>query len=116
MIRIDVEGVAASVAKFAAMAAAVQPAADLGTKAGAAVVEEYAQANVPVRSGRLRDSIHVEEDDEGGVLVGSDVEYALYVEEGTSDTPAEPYLRPALDASGEEVNAAVSAAVGAVLR
>lgn len=52
-----------------------------------------------VRSGRLRGSIHwrIEQDDLGAFLiVGSSVEYAGFVEYGTSRAKPYPYLRPAL--------------------
>lgn len=56
----------------------------------------YAIVKCPVRSGRLHDSItHVVDDH--SVTIGSDVEYAAYVELGTSRQSAEPYLYPALE-------------------
>lgn len=54
-----------------------------------------------VQTGRLRSSIRwvVGHDGAGLYLdVGSDVEYAGYVEEGTDRAPAYPYLEPALPA------------------
>ena len=64
-------------------------------------VEEAAKSRVPVATGRLRDSIHVEAQ-EGEVRVVADAEddgraYASYVEFGTSETSAQPFLRPAID-------------------
>lgn len=55
-----------------------------------------------VQTGRLRSSITEElgHDSEGLVeRIGTDVDYALHVEMGTSRAPAYPYLRPALDAA-----------------
>lgn len=57
----------------------------------------------PVDTGRLRDSIVYGLVEEGAglyALVGSDVEYAIYQELGTSRMAAHPYLRPALAAAG----------------
>lgn len=57
-----------------------------------------------VRTGRLRASItwRVGEDDESVFAdVGSNVEYAVYVEMGTSRMTARPFLRPALPAARE---------------
>lgn len=59
------------------------------------LAEGNAQALAPVDTGRLRDSItHVVDDN--AVTIGTDVEYAAYVELGTSKHAEQPYLRPAL--------------------
>ncbi len=53
-----------------------------------------------VETGRLRNSItHQvgEQDSEPCVYVGSDVEYANYVENGTSRMKKRPYLKPAIE-------------------
>lgn len=63
-----------------------------------------AQRNAPVGSlaqdvpGELRDSIRfvMEPAHPIAVSIGSDVPYAAYVEFGTSDMGAQPFLRPAL--------------------
>lgn len=62
-------------------------------------VEAAAKRICPVDTGRLRASItHRLEHDAEGLLaiIGTDVEYAAYVEFGTSHMRAQPYLRPAL--------------------
>lgn len=67
--------------------------------------EAVAKRLCPVDTGRLRASIthRLGRDSEGlFVDVGTDVEYAPYVELGTSRMAARPYLRPALDAMREE--------------
>lgn len=64
-------------------------------------VQRRAKQNAPVDTGRLRSSIAEELGREGSDLVeriGTDVEYALFQEVGTSKMAAQPYLRPALDA------------------
>lgn len=48
------------------------------------------------RTGRLRNSITNDHDDTT-VYVGTDVEYALYVELGTSKMPERPFIRPAVE-------------------
>ena len=51
-----------------------------------------------VRTGRLRNSLtHSVEMNEKAVYIGSAVEYAAYVELGTSRMRARPYLRPAVE-------------------
>ena len=58
--------------------------------------EAYAALFCPVDTGRLRASItHVVDDD--AVYIGTNVEYAPYVELGTSKQKAQPYLRPAIE-------------------
>ena len=79
-------------------------------------VENYATMLCPVDTGRLRGSITfatvTEQDsprepaeasdgvqetpDENSVVIGTNVEYAAYVEMGTSKMDARPYLEPAV--------------------
>jgi HK97 gp10 family phage protein len=65
-------------------------------------VERAAKRACPVDTGRLRSSIARETGrDERGLVarIGTDVDYAAYVEFGTGRMSARPYLRPALDAA-----------------
>lgn len=56
-----------------------------------------------VRTGRLRNSITYGVDtSEPAVYIGSNVEYAPYVELGTSKMRARPYLKPAVENYGEQ--------------
>ena len=56
-----------------------------------------------VRTGRLRNSISYGVDtDEPAVYIGSNVEYAPYVELGTSKMRARPFLKPAVENYGEQ--------------
>jgi HK97 gp10 family phage protein len=57
----------------------------------------YAQQIVPVRTGRLRDSITYTVAD-GTLTIMATAPYAKYVEFGTRRMQAEPYIRPAIDA------------------
>lgn len=58
--------------------------------------EGYAKKEAPVDTGNLRNSItHAEEIKEKATYVGTNVEYAPFVELGTSRSRAQPYLRPA---------------------
>jgi len=64
--------------------------------AGANTVVNSAKRRVPKASGTLSRSIHMEPDAEGNVLVGTDVKYAKWVEQGTKKMSGRPYLQPAL--------------------
>lgn len=56
--------------------------------------EGYAKKECPVDTGNLRNSItHARDDD--AAYIGTNVEYAPYVELGTSRMKAQPFLRPA---------------------
>ena len=60
------------------------------------VAEGYAKKACPVDTGRLRNSItHQVRPSEKSVYIGTNVEYAPYVELSTSRTNGQPFLRPA---------------------
>lgn len=62
-------------------------------------IEGHAKSICPVDTGRLRSSIDHQLGSDGASLfvrVGTDVEYAAYVELGTRRMSAQPYLTPAL--------------------
>lgn len=67
-------------------------------KKGLRIVRESKQ-RAPVDTGRLRSSITMDEEKMNNglirVIVGSNVNYAPFVEFGTEDRPAQPFLRPA---------------------
>lgn len=58
--------------------------------------EAYAKTNCPVDTGNLRNSI-THRTGENYVAIGTNVEYAPYVEMGTSSMKARPYLQPAIE-------------------
>lgn len=63
-------------------------------EAGAAAARLY----VPVDSGELLASIQVQENPDGTVDYVATADHAVHVEFGTRDTPAQPFLRPAISA------------------
>jgi len=74
------------------------PGADaLLAEAASQQVEAGAQNRAPVRTGALRSSI-ARRVAGAHWAVGAGVDYALFVEMGTSRMGARPYLRPALEA------------------
>jgi HK97 gp10 family phage protein len=79
----------------------IQRAIDRALEEIGLAAEGYAKRACPVDTGRLRNSItHVVEGSEDAVYVGTDVEYAPYVELGTRRTAAQPFLRPAATGHG----------------
>lgn len=66
-------------------------------------VEGQAKLNTPVDTGYLRGSITHKLAGDKQVQIGSDVEYAIYVEKGTSKQKAQPYLTPAVENNIAEI-------------
>lgn len=75
-----------------------------GSRDAAEFIKDRAQELVPVDTGRLRDSIRVTEVGPRTFTVGpgDEVEYAEYVEFGTSRMAAQPYMRPAAELARRE--------------
>lgn len=71
----------------------------------------YATDVVPVRTGNLKSSIAYDADDRQ-VIIGSDVHYASYVEEGTTRMRPRPYLRPAIVGHLDEYREIIRRAMG----
>jgi HK97 gp10 family phage protein len=61
------------------------------------MAESYAKQLCPVDTGRLRNSITHQQEDENTVAIGTNVVYAPFVELGTRRMAAQPYLRPAIE-------------------
>ena len=79
------------------------------------LVAKVAKVNVPVDTGALKESIHVEIDEEDMVAriiadslrktpsSSGPLSYAWYVETGEGSGPAQPYMRPALHSSLNDI-------------
>ena len=62
------------------------------------VAEGYAKRACPVDTGRLRNSItHIVDEGTSHVIIGTNVEYAPYVELGTRRQKPQPFLKPAAE-------------------
>lgn len=80
------------------VAAAIDGALAAALEEVGLVAEGYAKRACPVDTGRLRNSItHVTLPDEKAVYIGTNVEYAPYVELGTRHQKPQPYLKPAAE-------------------
>lgn len=78
------------------VAEGIESAIDVALEKIGLLAEGYAIKKCPVDTGRLRGSITHEVDFDGdAVYIGTNVEYAPYVELGTSRQKAQPFLRPA---------------------
>lgn len=76
--------------------------------------EGYAKDNTPVDTGRLRNSItHAEKIDEQSTYIGTNVEYAPYVEAGSSHNTAHHMLRDACQNHTDEYKAIAEAVLKA---
>ena len=76
------------------------------------MAESYAKAAAPVDTGRLRNSITHEQMSEDTEVIGTNVEYAPYVELGTSKMAARPFLRPAAENHTAEYKAIMQQVYG----
>ncbi len=64
--------------------------------------EGYAKKRCPVDTGNLRNSITHQQRDKGTEVIGSNVEYAPYVELGTRKMRPRAFLRPAAENHASE--------------
>jgi HK97 gp10 family phage protein len=86
-------------------------------KATALNVQSGARRRTPVDTGRLRNSVTHELTPDGlSARIGTNVEYAPFVEFGTRRARAQPYLFPAAEAESARFQKAVRKAVLDALR
>lgn len=77
------------------------------------LAENYAAKRCPVDTGNLRGSItHEIDTGDNAVYIGTNVEYAPYVELGTSRQKAQPFLRPAASEHGAQYRQVLKKALG----
>ena len=74
--------------------------------------ESYAKKICPVDTGNLRNSITHQQYDENTEVIGTNVEYAPYVELGTVKMSAKPFLRPAAENHSAEYKAVIQSFMG----
>lgn len=97
-VKVRVTGTGKLKAQLVEMAKRMEAAGRQAELEGAQDVREDMQAFVPVDSGHLRDSIRIEDGATGlQVGPGDEVDYAMFVEYGTSEMSAQPYAGPAAD-------------------
>jgi HK97 gp10 family phage protein len=69
-------------------------------------IEGEAKLRCPVDTGNLRGSID-NKAKENHVVIGTNVEYALYVEKGTKKQKEKPYLTPAVEENINNIKAII---------
>lgn len=98
MIRVRVLGEQSLARKLAAIGPALDAAMKREVKVAAVNIQNGARRRVPVKTGRLRNSITHEIAEDGlNAAIGSNAQYAPYVEFGTRRMRARPYLFPAFE-------------------
>jgi HK97 gp10 family phage protein len=104
---IDIGDIAAMKAKLSLLRASLPDAEEAKMKRIVLQIERDAKSIVPVDTGNLRASIEsrVIRNNDGGItgVVGTNTDYAAFVEFGTSKMGAQPYLRPAVEQNRETV-------------
>ena len=92
--------------------AAIEKGIEKGLEMIGLKAEGYAKRKCPVDTGRLRNSItHNTRMSEKAEYIGTNVEYAAYVELGTQRTKAQPYLKPAATEHMDEYERILKACV-----
>ena len=103
---VTIKGLSSLQAKLKKLDPVTRDAVASGVSKAALLVEGSAKMVTPVRTGHLRSSIsgRSEKTSDGAkATIGTNVEYAPYVELGTSRQQAEPYLHPALQKNKTKV-------------
>lgn len=93
---VRVDGLTEARATIALLPKAFKNVAGVTIALGAAIIETEAKRRVPVRSEALKKSIGTNLREDGlQAAIGAGLVYAKFVEFGTGDTPAQPFLYPA---------------------
>lgn len=113
--RVTVEGLDDLRATLDALPAKVQAAAEEAVKAEVDAVADDMRSAAPVDTGTLVESIHAEVTGLAGAATAT-ARHAVFVEFGTSSTPAQPFAGPAAELSRgrfpRRVREAIRGAIG----
>jgi HK97 gp10 family phage protein len=106
-VEVEVKGVERLAKIFQEYADSLQAELDSVMDQAAQYVHDTAITLVPVRTGRLKSTIHIEKGDEPLTRIvkagGSEAPYAPFVEYGTRKMAAQPFMRPAAEARRNEI-------------
>lgn len=93
----QVTGIVIDKRKLEALQAGLRAKADAAVRKVALDVEAYAKSVVPVDTGNLKNSLSADKRGDFEWWVHTNVEYAPFVELGTSRMHAKPFLTPAVE-------------------
>lgn len=99
MAKVTIKGLSRLQAKLDKLDPLTRGAVSRGVQLAGALVEGSAKNLAPVDTGALRSSVHTagKSTSSGAeASIGTNVEYAIYQEFGTSKMQAQPFLKPAL--------------------
>ena len=113
---VKVENAKVVVNRFGSMMSATPEQISKALLASSLGVKNKAKAKCPFRTGNLRRSIHEELTSQTEVTIGTDVEYAVYVEKGTSKMVGRPYLKPALFESKDSIQDRFDSALSQIIK
>lgn len=115
-IRMDTSQVAAVAKRLAAMGAMTEPSVSKVVQASVRALADKARERAPVDTGALKGSIHPRVYFGLSGAVQANIRYAGYVEYGTSFTPAQPFMGPALEEEAPDFFASAAEAAYEILR
>ena len=87
-----------------------------GLEAASLIVEADAKLRAPVDLGNLKGSITHKVTSDEEAKIGTNVDYAPYLEYGTHKMAAQPYLRPALDSNKARIEKMIGDVIGKALK
>lgn len=95
MITIDIKGDASLIKDIDAFEKRLEKDFERILSDTAKRIRDTARGYAPVRTGRLRDSINIQQPKKYEYSIGTDLFYAQFVEFGTRYQRAQPFMRPA---------------------
>jgi HK97 gp10 family phage protein len=114
---INVKGLPALERKLARLPGLVRSAGARAVRGETDEARDDARRGAPVKTGTLRDSIQAEYDEKKikGRVVAT-ARYAKFVEHGTDDTAAQPFMQPAAEVARRRFPKRVRAEIAAELK
>lgn len=119
-VRLEIVGVDNLRRELGRLPGAIRNVSRKAMQLAVGLIHRHAATIVPVRTGRLKNSLFWDADYErqGNTIVGAvgtNVEYAPYVEFGTRRMSARPYLRPAVENNANAINSIFASEIGNAL-